>query len=63
MCSFFDKVRQSSKEEGLETGINEGLRIEKFETAKRMISTGRFSLDDIAVSTTLPVEMIRQLAG
>ena len=62
MSSFFDKVRQTSKEEGLEIGMNEGLRIEKYETSRMMISAGRFSLEDIALSTTLPIDSIKKLA-
>ena len=54
MCQIWDEIR----EEGVERGIIMG----KEENALRMIALGKFSLEDISLSTGLPLERIKELA-
>ena len=57
--NIFDKAY----EDGRLDGIEEGSKQSSIETAKKLLSLGKLSLDDIAESTSLPIETIRQLAG
>ena len=50
MCQIWDEIRA------------EGVLIGKEENALRMIKLGKFSLEDIALSTDLPIEKIKELA-
>jgi predicted transposase/invertase (TIGR01784 family) len=65
--NIFDKAYEDGRidgiEEGIEKGIIEGAKQTSIETAKKMLSMGKFSIDDIAESTSLPIETIKELAG
>ena len=58
MCQIWDEIRA----EGREEGVQEGVLIGKEENALRMIKLGKFSLEDIALSTDLPIGKIKELA-
>lgn len=49
--------------EGHEQGVKEGHEQASIEAAKKMLSSGKLSIDDIAEFTSLPVETIKKLAG
>ena len=55
MCQIWDEIRAEGREEGVLIG--------KEENALRMIKLGKFSLEDIALSTDLPIEKIKELAA
>ncbi len=61
--NIFDKAYEDGRLDGIEEGIVEGSKQTSIETAKKMLSMGKFSIDDIAESTSLPIETIKELAG
>ena len=70
MKDLFEDAYERAEARGIERGREEGLakgmeKMEqsKIETAKKLITLGKLSLDDIAESTSLPLETVKQLAG
>ena len=65
--NIFDKAYEDGRidgiEEGIEKGIIEGSKQTSIETAKKLLALGKLSIDDIAESTSLPIETIKELAG
>ena len=61
--NIFDKAYEDGRLDGIEEGIVEGSKQTSIETAKKMLSAGKLSLDDIAEYTDLPIETIKELAG
>lgn len=59
----FDRGYEYGVLDGLEKGLEQGLQSSRIDTAKKMLSMGKFSYDDIAESTSLPIEKIKELAG
>ena len=59
----FDRGYEYGVQDGLEKGLEQGLQSSRIDTAKKMLSMGKFSYDDIAESTSLPIEKIKELAG
>ena len=64
--THFDRLMAKAEEEGIEKGKIEGMLEGKTEsslaTAKRMLAKGKYSVDEIAEVTDLPVEKVRELA-
>ena len=42
-------------------GVDDGIKQAKIETAKKMIESGKFSLEDISTFTSLTIEEIKNL--
>ena len=61
IMDIFEKAYQDGKIEGREEGREEGQNQEKLDIAKKMLSIGKFSLDDISETTSLPIETIKKL--
>lgn len=51
------EIRRQAKSEGLEQGLERG----KMETARRMLESGRLSVEDIAAYSGLAVEQVHEL--
>ena len=64
--THFDRLMAKAEEEGIEKGKIEGMLEGKTEsslaTAKRMLAKGKYSVDEIAEVTDLPVEKVKELA-
>ena len=56
---LFEDANERAEQRGLEKGFKQS----KIETAKKLLQLGKLSLDDIAESTDLPLETVKQLAG
>lgn len=56
--THFDRLMAKAEEEGIEKGKSET----SLATAKRMLAKGKYSVDEIAEVTDLPVEKVRELA-
>ena len=54
---------EDAYERAEQRGMKKGLEQSKIETAKKLLQLGKLSLDDIAESTNLPLETVKQLAG
>jgi predicted transposase/invertase (TIGR01784 family) len=65
--TIFDEVYEDGRSDGIEEGIKKGFEKGQIqaniEAAKKMLSMGKFTYDDIAESTSLPLETIKELAG
>ena len=59
MCDILNEMKIEAKNEGILEGKIEG----KIEVAQELIKNGKLSLEDIAESTGLSIERIRELAG
>ena len=57
MCTLFEEIAKDSRDEGR----NEGKTEANIETAKRMLSRGKLSVEEIAEDTNLPIETILKL--
>ena len=55
------EIRRQAKTEGLEQGLERGLERGKMETARRMLESGRLSVEDIAAYSGLAVEQVHEL--
>lgn len=62
MCKAMEDMRKESLEEGKKEGLKEGLKEGKRETALTMLKAGRYSQEEIAEVTGLPIEEVRALA-
>lgn len=51
------------EEEAMKTYVESERYDEKIETARRLIEVGKFSFEDIAAGTGLPIEKIKELAN
>ena len=58
VVTHFDKLMQKEREEGLAEGKVE----EALDTAKRMLAKGKYSIDEIADVTDLPIDKVKELA-
>lgn len=56
---LFEDANERAEQRGLEKGFKQS----KIETAKKLLQLGKLSLDDIAESTDLPLETVKQIAG
>ena len=60
MCKIFDEVREMGKEEGKHEGMllgqQKGIEMNKMNTIRRMIDSGRFTHEDICISTGITEE-------
>lgn len=67
VMTIFDEVYEDGRSDGIEEGIKKGFEKGQIqaniEAAKKMLSMGKFTYDDIAESTSLPLETIKELAG
>ena len=54
VVTHFDKLMQKEREEGK---VEEAL-----DTAKRMLAKGKYSIDEIADVTDLPIDKVKELA-
>ncbi len=61
MCTLFEEIAKDSRDEGRNEGRNEGKTEANIETAKRMLSSGKLSIEEIAEDTNLPIETILKL--
>ncbi len=61
MCTLFEEIAKDSRDEGRNEGRNEGKTEANIETAKRMLSRGKLSVEEIAEDTNLPIETILKL--
>ena len=61
MCTLFEEIAKDSRDEGRNEGRNEGKTEANIETAKRMLSRGKLSIEEIAEDTNLPIETILKL--
>lgn len=59
MKDMFEDAYERAEARGLEKGLEQS----KIDTAKKLLQLGKLSLDDIAESTDLPLETVKQLAG
>lgn len=55
------EIRHQAKTEGLEQGMERGLERGKMESAKRMLESGRLSIEEIAAYSGLAVEQVQKL--
>lgn len=53
MCQILEEMRNESMEEGRKAGIRE--------TARRMLLTGKYSLEEITAVSGIPAEELRQI--
>lgn len=53
---------QEKYEQGIEQGIERGVEYEKEKTARRLIELGKFSIEEIAEVTELPIERVKKIA-
>ena len=60
---LFEDAYERAEQRGMKKGLEKGLEQSKIETAKKLLQLGKLSLDDIAESTNLPLETVKQLAG
>ncbi|MCI9094059.1 MAG: hypothetical protein HFF36_09820 [Coprobacillus sp.] len=66
MCKIFEEVEQrgvkigkeQGKKEGLIIGQQKGIEINKGNTIRRMLDSGRFTYEDICISTGITEEEI-----
>jgi len=58
VVTHFDKLMQKEREEGLAEGKVE----EALDTAKRMLSKGKLSVEEIAEYSDLPIDKVKELA-
>ena len=61
MCTLFEEIAKDSRDEGRIEGRTEGKTEANIETAKRMLSRGKLSVEEIAEDTNLPIETILKL--
>ena len=63
--NIFDKAYEDGRIDGIEEGIEKGIieGSKQTSTAKKLLALGKLSIDDIAESTSLPIETIKELAG
>ncbi len=61
VCTLFEEIAKDSRDEGRNEGRNEGKTEANIETAKRMLSRGKLSVEEIAEDTNLPIETILKL--
>ena len=61
MCTLFEEIAKDSRDEGRNEGRNEGKTEANIETAKRMLSRGKLSVEEIAEDTNLPIKTILKL--
>ena len=54
---------QMKFQEKIEEGIEIGAEIAKLETARKMLDSGEFSLEAVAVWSGLPLEKVQEIAG
>ena len=54
MCTLFEEIAKDSRDEGRTEGKTEA----NIETAKRMLSRGKLSVEEIAEYSNLPIETI-----
>ncbi len=62
VVTHFDKLMQKEREEGLAEGKAEGKVEEALDTAKRMLSKGKLSVEEIAEYSDLPIDKVKELA-
>ena len=58
VVTHFDRLMMKEREEGL----NEGETKAALNTARRMLTKGKYSLNEIADVTDLPLEKVKELA-
>ena len=59
MKDMFEDAYERAEARGMEKGLEQS----KIETAKKMLSSGKLSIDEISEFTSLPLETVKQLAG
>ena len=52
MCTLFEEIAKDSRDEGRNEGRNEGKTEANIETAKRMLSSGKLSIEEITIFTS-----------
>ena len=57
MCRIMEDMRNESLKEGIKEGIKEGMK----ETALRMLTAGKYALEEIANISGLTLEEVNQL--
>ena len=57
------KAREQGMQQGLEQGIERGEERMAFAIARRMLSNGKYSQEEVSVATGLAVEDVRTLQG
>ena len=59
----FEAGFTEGEKQGHETGFAEGALLNSIETARRMLRSGKFSLEEIADFSGLPLEEIKKLVN
>lgn len=61
MCKVLEDMRNASLQEGIQIGRQEGKRENMLATAKKMLSLGKYALDEIAQITGLSLNEVKTL--
>ena len=59
----WERQQAYAREEGIAIGEERGKREKAIETAKKMLESGKFSLEDISTFTSLSIEEIQKLTS
>jgi len=63
MCKVMEDMRNTAWNEGKIEGRIEGIKENAIETAKNLLRRGKYTLEEIAEDTQLPLEQVKELAG
>jgi predicted transposase/invertase (TIGR01784 family) len=58
-----EDMRNTAWNEGKIEGRIEGIKENAIETAKNLLRRGKYTLEEIAEDTQLPLEQVKELAG
>lgn len=61
MCRTMEDMRNESLREGMEQGIKEGIKEEKRLTVLRMLEIGKYTLEEVASISGLPLGEVKEL--
>ena len=61
MCKVIEDMRKEEREAGMKEGIKEGIKEGMKAAARRMLETGKYAFEEIAVISGLSLDEIKQL--
>ena len=61
MCRIMEDMRNESLKEGIKEGMKEGIKEGMKETALRMLTAGKYALEEVANISGLTLEEVNQL--
>ncbi len=63
MCKVIEDMRREEREEGRQEGLLEGRQENMNAIARRMLTAGRYALEEIAEISGLSLDEVRKLQG